>query len=823
MAVQSPKEVIKRKEKRDIIIAGETIIDEFFYPITSHKPNQFEYNFGISQYFPSEIYSGGIYFIANFLKKLHKDVYQIKFLAGNEIFISRELLEQYPVGQSKEYGEAGHKNLKIFRGREFLGMHKKDLKHEYYPEEYSFEQPDEKDIDIIIIHDIGKNFRENTKISQQLKKYPENIYSNVILQIHPPYLISKEKNKDYKEFLAEAKNKLLIFVNCKDLRLIGANISYRLSWEKTAEELIFQIFNNKDLVELRQCSCLIVRIGLEGVLVIKNPLDPYENLNAKLYFNPVSYEDNFYELEGNVQGISIAFLSGFIESYLHNSKIFEKNEDIIIKNSISIAYNMWLWGYGKGVTPVRIPDEIKNDNKFLKLQSVNIQHSDLLPDSNWTILSKNRKGNSIGKLAYSIVENGIDHIDDPENNFPILQIGKLITIDRSEIECYHSIKNIMKEYIESENIKTPISIAVFGPPGSGKSFGIKEIVNNFQNQNIKFLTFNLSQFTEVKQLTSAFHKIRDYSLIGRLPVVFFDEFDSNFNDIELGWIKHFLAPMQDGVFFDGENFHPIGRCIFVFAGGISHNYKSFCGKCIKLEEGKEDILSSKDPKIRDFISRLRGFINIIGCNPREDSADDGFYKIRRALLLRSVLMDKVPQIVDAKKVSIDKNVLRAFIKVKKYKHGVRSIHAIIEMSNLRNKKSFDASALPVFNQLNLHVDAEDFNNYILRRIHFQESVEKMVDHMLHNHGIKMEEFNANQSIIRELILEIPKCFDKFHYGFIRDKDVKLYEQETPPIEKIIDYYKPVLKEKGIEEKYSEIFSKIVVELLTIANFKVYQN
>jgi hypothetical protein len=35
-------------------------------------------------------------------------------------------------------------------------------------------------------------------------------------------------------------------------------------------------------------------------------------------------------------------------------------------------------------------------------------------------------------------------------------------------------------------------------------------------------------------------------------LVFFDEFDSSF-EVKLGWLKYFLAPMQDEVFREGDS------------------------------------------------------------------------------------------------------------------------------------------------------------------------------------------------------------------------------------------------------------------------------
>ncbi|KAL3252671.1 hypothetical protein ABHI18_009954 [Aspergillus niger] len=102
--------------------------------------------------------------------------------------------------------------------------------------------------------------------------------------------------------------------------------------------------------------------------------------------------------------------------------------------------------------------------------------------------------------------------------------------------------------------------------------------------------------------TDIFYEVRDETLAGDIPLVFFKEFDSNFGDEKLGWLKYFLAPMQDGEFFDHGSRHPLGRAVFVFEQGTEH-FNGF---------PETDMNSSLFPgaKLPDFVSRPRGQIQI---------------------------------------------------------------------------------------------------------------------------------------------------------------------------------------------------------------------
>lgn len=166
--------------------------------------------------------------------------------------------------------------------------------------------------------------------------------------------------------------------------------------------------------------------------------------------------------------------------------------------------------------------------------------------------------------------------------------------------------------------------------------------------------------------------------------------------------------MQDGEFMDCGGMHPIGKSIFVFAGGIYNNFEQFNSGIDEPSEDAKDTLKSE--KRRDFISRLRGYVNILGIN--QITPQDNAYEVRRAIILRSLIEDKVPNIIKVNNNSYDKTVdinsdlLNALLFVKKYKHGVRSMEAIIDMSMLIGPKAWEKAYLPPKEQLELHVSTD---------------------------------------------------------------------------------------------------------------------
>ncbi|HAB18818.1 MAG TPA: hypothetical protein DCE44_20555 [Verrucomicrobiales bacterium] len=308
---------------------------------------------------------------------------------------------------------------------------------------------------------------------------------------------------------------------------------------------------------------------------------------------------------------------------------------------------------------------------------------------------------------------------------PKATYGKYLTVDRDEIESINEIRRLILEYKANPKDKRPLSFAVFGAPGSGKSFAVKQLAETLFGKVKEPLEFNLTQIKAPLDLHRAFHQVRDASIRLEIPLVFWDEFDT----AGLQWLADFLAPMQDAEFFDGSHKHPFGKCIFVFAGGTSDRFEKFKewqdhGRESSRVKTQDDawhptFCAVKGP---DFISRLRGFINVKGPNPTQPSVSrtkqsapesDPAFVLRRALVLRADLERLFPDLIhpESKRAAIAPNVLHAFLSAERYEHGARSIGALVAMSALAGAKAFTVSALPSEELRELHVSG-DFSDHL---------------------------------------------------------------------------------------------------------------
>lgn len=325
------------------------------------------------------------------------------------------------------------------------------------------------------------------------------------------------------------------------------------------------------------------------------------------------------------------------------------------------------------------------------------------PAMEWSILgsiteAENRKKNTPAPLPERVVKSGPKALA----SIPRARFGNLLTTDPREIDALQAIATLLRAYADQPGDK-PLSIAVFGAPGSGKSFAVTQIAKQIGRKfSGKPMTFNLSQLPSPELLTGALHQVRDVALTGAIPLVFWDEFDTSLAGVPLGWLRYFLAPMQDGEFLEGQVTHPIGRAVFVFAGGTCETIRGF------WPDDDKERAKLKAAKVPDFISRLRGSLDVAGINPpgaRSDSTTevtDVHLQVRRAIILHQNLK-RITSISEGDAIRVDDAVVRAFLRAPFYEYGARSLEAIVRMSSLSGARIFTASCLPNAAQLGLHV------------------------------------------------------------------------------------------------------------------------
>jgi hypothetical protein len=593
--------------------------------------------------------------------------------------------------------------------------------------------------EIVVLDDAGLGFRE-------MKDYwPESVRNQ---QCGPWYVLKMADpvadGSLWKQLITKCADRLIVVMTVNDLRRREVQISRQLSWERTAQDVLWELNFNNEVNSLLTCAHTIISFDTAGAVLLSR--DAGDGEKARLFFDPKIVEGEWNrKYDGMMIGYNTTLTAGVVRQLM----LHPESPDMAASVQSSVAAMRYLHseGYGRGRDNFDLKFPLKGVADVLAMKpekplSVATIHDPLWGSASsadgstaadlrgyWTILG-DLHAEGLDEVAYNIAQKGLEYA---LNEVPVAKLGNLTTVDRREIEALHSIQSLMEEYV-SRSEESPVSIAVFGPPGAGKSFYVKQVAKIVLSKKSEPLTFNLSQLTGPEQLLGALHRVRDQVVTGHVPLVFWDEFDTSL-DGELGWLRYFLAPMQDGTFQDGPITRPIGRCIFVFAGGTSESMEEFENQ-LDADERKR-----KMKKLPDFVSCLKGYLDIRGPNPvGKDTQADREYVVRRAILLRVMLSQAAKDLFQPAeekqaaaggqapatkymRLNIDSGVLRAFLKSSSYRHGARSMKSIITMSRLKGKTSFERTCLPSQAQMDLHVHGAEF----LANVYFDKLTDEQVE------------------------------------------------------------------------------------------------
>ena len=620
------------------------------------------------------------------------------------------------------YADKPGEHEPVWRVEEFLGLDHCAKNAIPEGEEWKRVVEDTSDAELVVLDDANLGFRDRKDLWPQAIMTPRR-KPWILLKMARPIA----QGDLWKHLHENHADRLIVVIPVNDLRKTEVQISRELSWERTAQDVVWELAHNPRINALSQCARVIVSFNAAGAVLFSHQQagtssKEKEGYRGMLFFDPMVIEGMWeQEHPGSMIGYTTCLTASIARQLMLSPD--DPNIPQGVKSGLAAMRTLHLEGFGeRGTHPENVKlqfpieliarevakdatqfavSEIQDPVRFLTEKKPEIEKAS--EDGFWTLL-KDRYRDNLEQVAERIA------IEGPEvalQGVPLGKFGGLLTVDRRETESFRSIRSLVNEYCRQSQQRRPLSIAVFGAPGSGKSFGITEVAKSLLPAQIQPLEFNLAQLGSPDDLIDALHQIRDIALGGKIPLVFWDEFDTTLGGKTLGWLRYFLAPMQDGKFQEGQLTHPIGRSIFVFAGGTCERMEDF-GKSLDPAEFR----GAKGP---DFVSRLRGYVNILGPDPPKDVSKvnaDPYYVIRRAILLRSILQRNAPHLLEKPagkgKLNIDRGVLRAFLRTSRYRHGVRSMEALVAMSLLAGKTGFERSSLPAEAQLDLHVDGRDF-------------------------------------------------------------------------------------------------------------------
>lgn len=645
-------------------------------------------------------------------------------------------------------------NGKGYRVDQYIGFRHNTNQADQSLARYNDEKPNEHAV--IVIDDADLGFRDSKKEWEHLIPPPTSDYKPwVILKLSHNIADGKlwtslmdRIKKPGEDWL---KHRLVVLTTVARLRDKGAEISRDLSWQRSAYDALTEMQNRNGLKDLTSCPHLILSFGPTGAILI----DQTEKAagaapHPKLIYNHEVMEGEWlrHHEKGMMFGYGSVLCAALVPELATYTGEGHESPDLTraVQKGLLAMQRLHEEGFvvhpsatpgvteppnGEFISPSGLFNEdaakVDRDAHLDKLSVAElIQHPrhDIKQSSN-QLATFSGDLKSDDSPLFDIALRGRPALEHHLEKWPIAQFGKLLTADQKEIESLRSIQKLIDSYCHRSGrdlLKAqPLAIAVFGQPGSGKTYAVKQLTEQWKDEMlIESLTFNLSQFRSASELVGALHQVRDVALSGQVPLAFWDEFDAPLDGSALGWLKYFLAPIQDGKFQQEEVTHLIGPAIFVFAGGTSYSYKQFSdqvkggrradairGRGVAMK-GVRKVDGVRDAKGDDFLSRLRGYIDVEGVDsPSSSVRPSKEVMVRRALILNS-LFTKVGVAESGGRFEVNEGVLHAFLAIPRYNHGARSMEAIVRMGMWRRGQPYERWMLPSEQQLDLHVPGHDF-------------------------------------------------------------------------------------------------------------------
>ena len=384
----------------------------------------------------------------------------------------------------------------------------------------------------------------------------------------------------WRELVSHHADRLITVISATELRRAGVRLGQGLSWEQSLEELYRELRSNSALIALKKSKHLIVSFGVEGAVLLTNSSG---NHYAYFIFDPVFVEgEQRSNTQGDVYGM-LSCLASTVALAVAENRV-EPDLRRAVRQGLFAMKQLLKVGHGSadssgdGFPAAMLADKVSKSPKddHFECREFDFDPVTCPIKPGWCLVATPQAPVSMTAktplfgIAHHVLVRGLTEL-----HSPTLQIGGFVTADRSEIEAMRSLKLLISRYLANVKANKPLSIGVFGPPGAGKSFAVGELQKaGFGDKKLGWLEFNLSQFKDSGDLTGALHQVRDCILNGKTPMVFFDEFDSQ----KFIWLKYLLAPMQDGRFQEGQVNHPVGKCLFLFAGGTSSTFESFAAR-----------------------------------------------------------------------------------------------------------------------------------------------------------------------------------------------------------------------------------------------------
>jgi hypothetical protein len=177
------------------------------------------------------------------------------------------------------WGLLGDKDKKAWRVSQLLGIDPATGVGEYSIAEGP------SNADLILLDDANLGFRQHP---DRWPKALQDLESNPWIVLKLSYPVAQGELLEY--LTDHWASRLIAIVTADDLRLSNAQISRGLSWERIAQDTLWELSYNSDLNLLSKCAHVVVSYQTDGAVLLSHP---GQDLSCQLFFDPNTIENGW--------------------------------------------------------------------------------------------------------------------------------------------------------------------------------------------------------------------------------------------------------------------------------------------------------------------------------------------------------------------------------------------------------------------------------------------------------------------------------------------------------------------------------------------------
>ncbi len=368
----------------------------------------------------------------------------------------------------------GDRDRSVWRVEEFLGLDRSRAQPAVPEAGDPASSP--ADAALVVIDDANLGFRDSPNLwPSSLRLTADDPRRRRRRRAQPPWVVLKMAGPVadgalWQQLLGHHAERLVVVMTLSDLRLSDVKISRELSWERTAGDLARELVRHPAVNGLARCAHVVVSFGTGGAVLLSRPgavSDGSARLDqpdCHVFFDPESIENSWAEqYPGAMIGYTTCLVAGIARELLLAPDAPDVHRGVT--RGLAAERALHLAGYGDpdGEDRPGRPDLPRARNRRTAAERRRGVRDGphraagprLVVDPG--VALPGRSGAGRGGRGARRRRNG-------PLGVPLGRFGKLLTLDRGEIEGFRSIRALMREY-DSEPAPTPAQHRRLRSPG----------------------------------------------------------------------------------------------------------------------------------------------------------------------------------------------------------------------------------------------------------------------------------------------------------------------------------------------------------------------